>query len=156
MIRIETATTEEDFALARTLFLEYAAGLGIDLCFQGFDDELGRMAEMYGPPGGRLLLARDEEGGEAAGCVGLRPLDEATGEMKRMYVRPAYRGRGVGQVLATAVLDAAREMGYVRVRLDTLPSMREAQTLYHSLGFIEIAPYRENPVPGARYLEAAL
>jgi len=156
MTRIETAATDADFELARTLFLEYAAGLGIDLCFQGFEEELARMAEMYGPPGGRLMLARAEESGETVGCVGLRRLDEATAEMKRMYVRPAFRGRGIGRALAIALQEAAREIGYERVRLDTLPTMAEAQTLYRSLGFVEIAPYYANPVPGTRYLELAL
>jgi ribosomal protein S18 acetylase RimI-like enzyme len=161
-MRIETATTRGDFDLARALVREYAAGLGIDLCFQSFDDELAHLGEMYGPPSGRLLLAccddesEETEHAEAAGCVALRRLDDGTAEMKRMYVRPAFRGRGIGRMLAVAVLDAAREMGYARVRLDTLPSMGEAQSLYRSLGFVEIAPYYPNPVPGARYLEVAV
>jgi ribosomal protein S18 acetylase RimI-like enzyme len=160
-MRIEAATTEADFDLARALVREYAAGLGIDLCFQSFDEELAHLGEMYGPPLGGLLLARDSGGvetedGEAAGCVALRRLDDGTAEMKRLYVRPAFRGRGVGRLLALALLDAAREIGYARVRLDTLPSMGTAQSLYRSLGFVEIAPYYPNPVPGARYLEVAL
>ncbi len=156
MIGIATVATASDYELARGLFREYADGLGVDLCFQGFEVELARLAERYGPPWGRLLLARHDESGEAAGCVGLRRLDETTGEMKRMYVRPSARGQGVGRRLALALLDAAREVGYGRVRLDTLPSMGEAHALYRSLGFVEIAPYYANPVPGARYLEIAL
>lgn len=156
MIEILAATTDTDFELAGELFREYAEGLAVDLCFQSFEQELASLPKMYGPPSGRLLLARDEASGEAVGCAGLRRLGAATGEMKRMYVRPAARGCGIGRALAVAILDAARELGYTRVRLDTLPSMREAQPLYRSLGFVEIAPYYANPVPGARYLEVAL
>lgn len=156
MTRITPATTSDEYALARELFREYAAELGVDLCFQSFDEELAHLAEMYGSPGGILLLARDATSGGVGGCVGLRRLDDATGEMKRLYVRPAFRGSGLGRQLAVAALEAAPEVGYEKVRLDTLPSMREAQSLYTSLGFVEIAPYYENPIPGARYLEVKL
>lgn len=156
MMQLVDATTREDYDVARELFREYADDLGVDLCFQRFDEELAHLAEMYVPPFGTLLLARDEASGEAGGCVGLRQLDDAAGEMKRLYVRPAFRGCGLGRALAVAVLDAARKAGYTRVRLDTLPSMGEAQALYESLGFVETAPYYENPIPGARYLEVTL
>lgn len=156
VIQIVAATTADDYTLARELFREYAAGLGVDLCFQSFDEELTHLSEMYGPPDGTLLLAHDAASGEVSGCVGLRQLDDATGEMKRLYVRPTFRGTGLGRQLTVAVLNAAREAGYTRVRLDTLPNMRAAQGLYASLGFVEIAPYYENPIPGARYLEMAL
>ena len=156
MMHISAATTSADYAIARELFREYAAGLGVDLCFQSFDEELAQLDTMYAPPGGRLLLARDEASGAVGGCVGLRRLGETTGEMKRLYVRPAFRGGGLGRLLAVAILEAAREAGYARVRLDTLPSMREAQGLYASLGFVEVAPYYDNPIAGTRYLEVML
>ena len=153
-MEIAQAVTPEQIVEARTLFREYERSLGIDLCFQGFEQELAGLPGAYAPPRGRLLLAVD--GGAPAGCVALRPLDDAVCEMKRLYVRPPYRGRRAGRRLAERVIVDAQAIGYPRMRLDTLPSMKEALALYRALGFVEIAPYYANPVPGARFLELDL
>ncbi len=138
----------------RALFQEYAASLGIDLCFQNFDKELAGLPGEYAPPAGRLLVAVDED--RLAGCVGLRRIDDGICEMKRLYVRPTHRGTGLGRTLAEAVIAAAREIGYSTMRLDTLPSMTAAIKLYGSLGFADTQPYRFNPVEGVRYMELVL
>ena len=151
---IEHAQRAEDVAAVRLLFVEYQQTLGVDLCFQGFDDELAALPGDYAPPSGRLLVARVD--GEAVACVALRPLGTGTCEMKRLYVRPSRRGLGLGRALVEAVLDEARRAGYERMRLDTLPSMTEAAALYERLGFTDIEPYYENPVPGARFLQLEL
>jgi ribosomal protein S18 acetylase RimI-like enzyme len=128
--------------------------LGVDLCFQNFEHELRTLPGAYATPCGALLLA--DIAGQPAGCVGVRFLEPGICELKRLYVRSSYRGAGLGRALATAALDAAREMSYTRVRLDTLPGMQSAQRLYEALGFYDIPPYYENPIAGNRYLEAVL
>ncbi|MGZ5039098.1 MAG: GNAT family N-acetyltransferase [Usitatibacter sp.] len=137
-------------AACRELFVEYQQRLGVSLCFQGFDRELATLPADYARPRGRLLLARIA--GEPGGCVALRPLGDGDAEMKRLFVRPAYRGMGIGRTLAECVIDEARGLGYRRLKLDTLPQMREAQALYAALGFEETAPYNEHPIEGTRFL----
>ncbi len=154
MVSILEARDAEMVQAVATLFREYAAGLGISLEFQDFAAELARLPGEYGPPGGRLLLARDGE--TEVGCVALRKLDDGICEMKRLYVRPPYRRGGTGRRLAERAIEEARRIGYRKMRLDTLPAMQEAQALYLVLGFREIAAYRFNPVPGTRYLELGL
>lgn len=154
------AQSPAEVARARELFEEYAAGLGLSLCFQNFDKELAELPGEYVPPSGRLLLAI--ENNETAGCVALRRIaDEKTGdtvcEMKRLYVRPAFRGTGLGRTLTETIIQAAREIGYARMRLDTLPGkMDRAIAMYESLGFTRIEPYYHNPVAGAVFMELKL
>jgi len=148
------AHTPDHLAAVRQLFVEYSEEIQADLCFQGFSQELAGLPGKYAPPRGCLLLART--GSEVAGCVALRPLDADACEMKRLYVRPAFRGTGLGRQLAQAVIARAREIGYRRMRLDTLQWMTAARALYASLGFVEIPAYYDNPLPGPVYLELDL
>jgi len=151
---VRPAMSAGDIAEARRLFKEYEASLDVDLRYQGFEQELAGLPGAYAPPRGRLLLAVDDSA--PAGCVALRPLGADVGEMKRLYVRPAARGKRVGRLLAEAVIREARLIGYSRMRLDTLPSMKDALALYRALGFEEIAPYYASPVAGTRFMELAL
>ncbi|HEU5451922.1 MAG TPA: GNAT family N-acetyltransferase [Terriglobales bacterium] len=149
------AATAADIPSIRELFLEYANSLGFSLCFQSFDQELASLPGDYAPPDGRLLLA--EVGDGVAGCVALHKLSDDICEMKRLYVRPNFRGCGAGRALVDAILAEARAAGYRSLRLDTVAGvMDDAIALYRRLGFREIAPYRENPIPGALYLELEL
>ena len=151
---IREASNPDELPIVRELFEEYAAGLGVDLCFQGFAEELAELPGKYSKPGGGIWLA--VAGDDVAGCVALRPLDENHGEIKRLFVRPRFRGFGLGRKLAEHVLKAAAERDFQHVRLDTLPSMEEAIALYRKLGFTEIASYCRNPVPGAIFFERRL
>lgn len=154
-IEIVPAVLPEHIDPARRLFLEYAESLGFSLCFQGFDKEIANLPGDYAPPRGRLLLAH--QAGEWAGCIALRSLEPTICEMKRLYVRPAFRGKGVGRVLVDRLIADARLIGYERMRLDTIAtSMQDAIALYRRRGFREIAPYRENPIAGALYMELTL
>ncbi len=150
-----TPASAEDWRETRDIFTEYARSLAVDLCFQGFDQELAQLPGEYAPPRGALLLAKVE--GVVAGCCALRPLDAAdypnASEMKRLYVRKAFRGFGLGRQLAEAILDQARLAGYSCVLLDTLDDMEAARALYEELGFEEVPPYYHNPHAGAHYLK---
>jgi ribosomal protein S18 acetylase RimI-like enzyme len=147
---IRPAALPQDVERVRELFREYAAGLGVDLAFQDFETELATLPGKYQPPEGRLLIAW--KGSDAVGCVALRALDRGRCEMKRLYVRPTARGEKLGRGLAERICAEARQAGYSRICLDTLPGMDSAQALYRSLGFVPIDPYVFNPVPGTRFL----
>jgi len=154
MLKLIQGESEEHMARIRELFIEYAASLGFDLGFQDFEKELAELPGEYAPPSGRLFLAIHNR--QVAGCVALRKITEEICEMKRLYVRPAFRGKGIGRSLAEAIIEEARLIGYARMRLDTVPSMREAIPLYHQLGFTEIEPYRYNPIEGTLFMELDL
>jgi putative acetyltransferase len=149
------AESQAQIAQARELFLEYAHSLGFSLCFQNFDKELAGLPGDYAPPEGRLLLV--EYDAHLAGCVALHKLDPGICEMKRLYLRRQFRGKGLGRVIAERIIAEARQIGYQRMRLDTVePVMKDAVAMYHKLGFKEIAPYRANPIAGALYMELEL
>jgi putative acetyltransferase len=153
--RIQEAESASQIESIRELFLEYAKSLGFSLCFQSFDKELADLPGDYAPPDGRLLIANNENA--SAGCVALHQIESAIGEMKRLYVRPQFRGRGLGRVLAERIIADARHIGYRQLRLDTVePVMKTAVAMYRRLGFREIAPYRANPIDGALYMELQL
>lgn len=142
-------------AQARELFLEYAQALGVNLCFQSFDQELAGLPGHYAPPNGRLLLAEYES--QLAGCVALHQWEPGAGEMKRLYLRPTFRGKGLGRAMAERIIAEARNIGYQTLLLDTIePLMKDAVGMYRKLGFKEIAPYRPNPIAGAMYMELHL
>ena len=153
-VKLEAAHSKGRLGVVRELFTEYAAALDVDLCFQNFSLELASLPGHYAPPQGRLLVAR--AGRKAAGCIALRKIADGICEMKRLYVRPAFRGRGIGRTLACAIITAARKIGYERMRLDTLASMNEALGLYESLGFRNIRPYYHNPSSNALFMELPL
>jgi carbonic anhydrase len=149
------ASKPADVDRARRLFRAYADWLGVDLCFQNFERELAELPGCYAPPAGRLLLAK--VAGDVVGCVGLRPLEPGVCEMKRLWVEPGFAGRGIGRALAERIIAAAQEIGYRRMRLDTIPArMPAAQHLYRALGFREIPPYYHSPLPGTVMLELDL
>jgi putative acetyltransferase len=149
------AESPSQIAQARELFLEYAQSLGFSLCFQNFDKELADLPGDYVPPAGRLLLAELE--GQLAGCVALHKREPGICEMKRLYLRPQFRGKGLGRTLMESIIDEARRIGYARMCLDTVePVMKDAVALYRQRGFKEIAPYRANPMPGTLYMELEL
>ena len=154
MLQIIDAHDRATLPAAHRLFEEYAASLGVSLDFQDFDDELAGLPGSYAPPHGCLLIALWQE--QVAGCVALRPLGDGVCEMKRLYTRPQFRGLKIGRSLAQAVIARARETGYERMRLDTLPSMANARSLYASLGFTGIAGYRYNPIEGTAFMELVL
>jgi carbonic anhydrase len=155
VLRITQASSKSDIEQARELFQEYEAGLGISLCFQNFAEELANLPGEYAPPRGRLLLAHEFD--QLMGCVALRPVGPMTCEMKRLFVRPAYRDRGLGRVLVEAIIEEARKLAYTHLRLDTLPGrMERAIELYRSIGFVEIEPYYDTPVDSTKFMELDL
>ncbi|MGA8617699.1 MAG: GNAT family N-acetyltransferase [Candidatus Sulfotelmatobacter sp.] len=154
-LTLTQAESPSQLGEARELFLEYAQSLGFSLCFQNFDKELAGLPGDYAPPEGRLLLA--EYDGQLAACVALHKLDSGICEMKRLYLRPQFRGKGLGRILAERIIAEARQIGYQQMRLDTVePIMKDAVAMYRKLGFKEIAPYRPNPIAGAMYMELKL
>ena len=154
MVKFNFAETKEHLVIVRELFLEYATSLGFSLCFQDFDEELAELPGEYASPDGCLILAMEET--NAVGCVALRKIDNGICEMKRLYVKSSSRGEGVGRKLVKAIIEEAEKIGYTKMRLDTVPAMKETIALYCSMGFYEIKPYRENPTVGALYMELDL
>ena len=153
-IRLRQVDSAELVAAAIELFREYAGAIGTDLGYQGFDAEMASLPGPYVPPYGALIIAT--AGPITAGCVGLRQLGRRTGEIKRLYVRPAYRSRGLGRRMIEMAMQASREAGFTRLRLDTLPDMASAQALYRRMGFVEIAAYNDVHLPGTRFFESRL
>jgi ribosomal protein S18 acetylase RimI-like enzyme len=159
VILITQALAEPEISQARTMFREYSVTRGVEPCWGDFESELATLPGRYAPPEGRLLLARREKKGspaEIAGCVALRKFEQDACEMKRLYVRPAFRGEGAGRTMVEALIAEARSIGYTKMLLDTLPSMHEAHRLYRTLGFREIPAYNKNPIRGALFFELAL
>ena len=154
LLKISPADSTQQIQSARALFEEYAAELNISFCFQGFSEELDGLPGKYAPPSGRLLLAGSD--GQLAGCVAVRKIEDGICEMKRLYVRPPFRGLKIGRRLAEAIIAEARQIGYPTMRLDTLRKLQAALTLYDSLGFKTIPPYYDNPIEDVVYLELKL
>ena len=148
------AQSDAHVLAARNLFVEYADYLGVDLCFQGFQEELEGLPGAYAPTDGRLLLAIEDD--HPVGCVAVRKLGDGICEMKRLYVKPGHRGKGLGRKLTGSIIAEARAIGYMKMRLDSLTSLKEAAGLYRELGFVEIPPYRFNPLPQAVFMELEL
>lgn len=153
-MEIIIATTPADFATGKQLFLEYAESLGFSICFQNFEQELADIQVQYGAPNGCLLLVLNGE--TTVGCAGVRRWNDDIAELKRMYLKPETRGKGMGRELLQTALEHARQLGYRNIRLDTLPTMKAAIAIYRESGFTDIPAYRENPIEGAIYLEKQL
>jgi ribosomal protein S18 acetylase RimI-like enzyme len=154
-MKLKQVKLDDDVQEVRVLFEEYSAWLGFSLCFQNFDKELAELPGDYAPPDGRLLLAMEND--QVAGCVALRKIGDGIGEMKRLYVRPEFRGKGLGRTLTETIIQAARDLGYQRLRLDTLPGrMDQAIAMYRSLGFKDIERYYNNPYEAAAFMELTL
>ncbi|MFW5927938.1 MAG: GNAT family N-acetyltransferase [Thermoplasmatota archaeon] len=153
-IELVESYDEQDISEIRDIFIEYRKDLGLDLSFQEFQDELEELPGEYSPPEGSILMAKDED--ETVGCVALRKINEDTCEMKRLYVKPDYRGEGLGKKLALSIIEKAREKGYGKMKLDTLTTLKKANELYRSIGFEECEPYRYNPLDDALYMELEL
>ena len=154
MAEISRAVIPREITVIKDLFQEYAESLNFDLDFQDFGEELETLPGKYAPPLGSLLVAK--ENGETVGCVAVRPLGSEICEMKRLYVKPAHRGKKVGRELAVAIIEEAKRLGYKAMRLDTVEAMKEASALYRALGFQQIDAYTYNPLPGAMYFELKL
>lgn len=154
-IELNEATHESDYATAKKLFLEYAEQLGVDLSFQDFHTEIENVKTAYSAPSGAIILARNSSG-TAVGCFAIRRFEDSIGELKRMYLRKEFQGQGVGKMMIAKSLDVARQLGYKKLRLDTLPTMHAAIKLYNQCGFYEIPAYRYNPIGGTRYFEIQL
>lgn len=153
-IKFKEVTDEQDIFEVRGIFTEYRKYLGLDLSFQDFQDELDDLPGEYATPEGAIIIAKDED--KTIGSVALRKIDEETCEMKRLYVKPDYRRKGIGRRLAVSIIETARDKGYNKIKLDTLTSLKEANDLYRSLGFKECEPYRYNPLDDALYMELEL
>lgn len=154
LIKFNNVNSGDDLLHVKELFIEYAKSLGVDLSFQGFEEELNSLPGKYAEPEGCIIIALVGE--TPAGCVALRKIDNKRCEMKRLYVRSGFQGMGIGKELAESIVNKAKELGYDYIRLDTLPTMKRAQRLYREMGFYEIEPYIFNPVEGTKYLEKKL
>ena len=154
MISIILASSEKDYLQARALIDEYVDWLALDLEFQGFEEEMQNLRQIYGPPQGGFLIIRNDQ--QAVGSAAVRKFETGIGELKRMYIQPAFQGQGLGRKLLSNSIDLARKLGYKKIRLDTLPKMGRAIQLYEAFGFYDIAPYRYNPIGGTRYLQLDL